>query len=152
MAPPGSLDYNPPMESTPADRELIQRARDSLGRCIECGTFAERFYELFVGASPEVAELFRKTDFERQKRMLRDSLYVMLVAAGTTKGPAHDEVERLGRLHRDLGVTADMFELWLDALLQAAREHDVHFSGDLEADWRTALSGPFELIKSHMER
>lgn len=112
----------------------------------------QRFYELFVSASPEVAALFRGTDMERQKGMLRDSLYVMLVAAGTTKGPAHEEIERLGERHRDLGVTRDLFALWLDALVAAAREHDTHFSEELERDWREALSGPFELIKSYVER
>jgi hemoglobin-like flavoprotein len=135
-------------ENVEVSREIVQRTRDSLSRCIGCGTFTQRFYELFVESSPEVAELFRDTDLERQKRMLRDSLYVMLVAAGTTKGPAHDEVMRLAKLHRQLGVKDDMFKLWLDALIKAAREHDVHFSDELEEDWRSALSGPIETMKS----
>ena len=135
-------------ETTEVDRELIQRTRDSLGRCIECGTFAQRFYELFMASSPKIAELFQNTDLERQKKMLRDSLYVMLVAAGTTRGPAHEEVERLAKRHQELGVSDDMFGLWLDALIDAAREHDAHFSDELENDWRTALSGPIELMKS----
>jgi truncated hemoglobin YjbI len=131
-----------------ADPDAIERTRESLGRCVACETFLQRFYELFTASSPRVAELFRNTDFERQKKMLRDSLYVMLVAAGTTKGPAHDEVERLARLHRDLGVTHDMFRLWLDALVEAAREHDVHFEEELEDDWRASLSAPIEIMKS----
>jgi hemoglobin-like flavoprotein len=131
------------------DPGAIQRTRESLGRCVECETFLARFYELFMASSPEVAELFRNTDFERQRRVLRDSLYAMLVAAGTTGGPAHDEVARLARLHKNIGVTHDMFTLWLDALIQAAREHDVHFTDELENDWRSALSGPIELMKSN---
>lgn len=131
-----------------ADHDAIQRTRESLGRCVHCETFLQRFYELFMESSPKVAELFENTDFERQKRMLRDSLYVMLVAAGTTKGPAHAELARLARLHRDLGVTDDMFALWLDALIQAAREHDTHFSDELERDWRGSLSASLELMQS----
>jgi truncated hemoglobin YjbI len=135
-------------EDAVADPGAIERTRESLGRCVECETFLQRFYELFMASSPEVAELFRNTDFERQKRVLRDSLYVMLVAAGTTKGPAHDEVERLAGLHKDIGVTRDMFTLWLEALIEAAREHDIHFSDQLENDWRTSLSGPIALMTS----
>jgi truncated hemoglobin YjbI len=131
-----------------AAHDAIQRTRESLGRCVACETFLQRFYELFMASSEEVAELFRKTDFERQKRVLRDSLYVMLVAAGTTRGPAHDELERLAKLHRDMAVTGDMFALWLDALIEAAREHDTHFTDELEHDWRLSLSGPIELMKS----
>ena len=118
------------------------------GGASSAGRFLERFYELFMASSPKVAELFQRTDLERQKQMLRDSLYVMLVAAGTTKGPAHDEVERLAKRHRDVGVTDDMFALWLDALIAAAREHDTHFSDDLERDWRSTMSVPIALMKA----
>ena len=135
-------------ENTAVDHDAIQRTRDSLGRCANCETFLHRFYELFMGSSPKIAELFGNTDFERQKRMLRDSLYVMLVAAGTMKGPAHEELERLAKLHQDMGVTPDMFTLWLEALIDAAREHDTHFSEELGNDWRASLSGPIELMKS----
>jgi hemoglobin-like flavoprotein len=135
------------MSEKTADPEVIRRTRESLGRCVECETFLQRFYEIFMASSPRVAELFQKTDLERQKRMLRDSLYAMLVAAGTTKGAAHDEVERLAKLHRDVGVTADMYTLWLDALVEAAREHDTHFTDALENDWRTSLGSAIELMK-----
>lgn len=131
-----------------ASHDAIQRTRDSLGRCVDCKTFLQRFYEIFIGASPDIAELFRETDLERQKAVLRDSLYVMLVAAGTEKGPAHDEVERLSARHVELGVTAEMYDVWIDSLIQAAREHDTHFTDALERDWRTSFGGPMELMKS----
>lgn len=130
------------------DPGAIQRTRESLGRCVECETFLQRFYELFMASSPEVAKLFEKTDLERQKRMLRESLYAMLVAAGTTQGPAHEEIERLAERHRDLGVTPGMFALWLDSLIAAAREHDTHFTDELEADWRASMSGSIALMKA----
>lgn len=135
-------------ESKDGDQEAIRRTRDSLGRCVECGTFLERFYELFMDSSPKVRELFRDTDFERQKGMLRDSLYVMLVAAGTTQGPAHNELDRLMKVHKQIGVTHEMFTLWLNALVEAAREHDTHFSEELENDWRASLQGPIDYMTS----
>ena len=135
-------------ENRAPDPESIQRTRESLGRCVECETFLERFYELFMASSPAVGALFRNTDFERQKRVLRDSLYAILVAAGTTRGPAHDEIERLAKSHRDIGVTDDMYGLWLDALVEAAREHDLHFTDALENDWRSSMGGAIALMKS----
>ena len=136
------------MSDKTVDPAVIRRTRESLGRCVTCETFLQRFYEIFMASSPKVAELFRDTDFERQKKMLRDSLYGMLVTAGTVKGPAHDEVGRLARVHRDLGVTQDMFTLWLDALIEAAREHDTHFTDELEEDWRASMNGAIALMKS----
>lgn len=131
-----------------ADPEAIQRTRDSLGRCVACETFLDRFYELFIASSPTIDELFRKTEMERQKEMLRASLYEMLVAAGTTKGLAHKELERLARRHHELGVTEEMYDWWLDALIEAAREHDTHFTDELEKDWRDSLREPLALMKS----
>lgn len=64
-----------------------------------------------------------------------------------TKGPAHDEVVRLAGFHRDIGVTNDMFTLWLDALIEAAGEHDLHFTDELENDWRDSMSGAIALMK-----
>jgi truncated hemoglobin YjbI len=135
-------------EKPDAHHDAIQRTRDSLGRCVECVTFLDRFYELFTKSSAKVAELFKDTDFVRQKQVLKASLYEMLVAAGTTKGPAHDELERLAKLHQELGVTEDMYQLWLDALVRAAREHDRHFTDELENDWRASMSGPIQLMKA----
>lgn len=131
-----------------ADNDSIQRTRDSLGRCVACETFLDRFYELFIASSPKVAELFRDTEMERQKNMLKASLYEMLVAAGTAKGPAHNELARLAQRHRDLGVTDEMYDLWLESLVEAARDHDTHFSDELEQDWRNTLRAPLELMKS----
>jgi hypothetical protein len=52
----------------------------SLERCVAQGGFLDRFYELFLGSSEEVAEQFKNTDFERQKEALRASLYIMMMA------------------------------------------------------------------------
>jgi len=135
-------------ENAVADHDAIQRTRDSLGRCVKCETFLQRFYEIFMAASPKVAEYFRDTDFERQRGVLRDSLYVMLVAAGTSKGPAHAELERLAKLHHKMGLSREMYTIWLDSLIEAAREHDTHFSDELERDWRASMAGPIELMTS----
>ena len=135
--------------SETVDHEAIQRARASLARCVTSPDFIQRFYELFMAASPEIAELFRDTDFERQKRVLKDSLFVMLVAAGTRKGPAHHELERLAKRHQQIGVTSEMYVAWVDTLLEAARQSDPEFSDELEQDWREAMHGPVALMQSH---
>lgn len=129
------------------DHAAIQNARSSLSRCVAKPEFIQRFYDLFMASSTEVADLFRDTDFERQKKVLKDSLFLMLVAAGTKKGPAHHELDRLAKRHRQIGVTADMYDVFVDALLEAAREHDPEFSDELEEDWRQAMHGPIERMK-----
>ena len=42
------------------------------------GDFAETFYEAFMSASPAIAPFFAKTEFARQRTLLRDSVYLMV--------------------------------------------------------------------------
>ena len=65
---------------------------DSLERCTARHDFLDRFYQTFVASSKEVAEKFKHTDFERQKMVLKASLYTMMLAAmGKPEAEAHLE-------------------------------------------------------------
>jgi len=81
------------------EAQAVQKARDSLSRCNEQPEFLERFYELFMDSSPDIRKKFENTDFEIQKKALRDSLFLMLSAAGTTGGYAHVQLEKLAKRH-----------------------------------------------------
>jgi hypothetical protein len=60
------------------DNELNERDielfNDSLERCTTGRRFLDRFYELFVASSAEVAAKFANTDFRVQKAALKVSL------------------------------------------------------------------------------
>ena len=64
------------------DAEILEIFDKSLGRCNARPGFLDRFYERFLAMSPKVAEKFKHTDFVRQKRALRASFHMMLLAAG----------------------------------------------------------------------
>jgi hemoglobin-like flavoprotein len=131
--------------TTERDIELFN---DSLERA--SGTpFLERFYELFVSASPEVAEKFAHTDFRRQRRAVTVSLYMMMSAArGHPEGDVH--LTRIAQLHSRtaLAIRPELYDLWLDCLVQAVREHDRAFSGETERAWRTVMEPGIEFMKS----
>ena len=52
--------------------------RQSFDRCEAAGDFAETFYTTFMNASPAIAPFFAKTEFARQRTLLRDSVYLMV--------------------------------------------------------------------------
>ena len=52
--------------------------RHSLARCERAGDFAEVFYGRFLASSPRIAPHFADTDFSRQRRVLRDSVRLMV--------------------------------------------------------------------------
>jgi hemoglobin-like flavoprotein len=131
-----------------ATQQDIELFNDSLERT--SGTpFLERFYELFVAASPEVAAKFAHTDFRQQRRAVKISLYMMISAAqGLPEGNVH--LTRIAQRHSRaaLGIRPELYDLWLDCLIQAVGEHDRAFTAATERAWRRVLEAGIEFMKS----
>jgi len=125
------------------DGGSLETFRASLNRCVATPLFLKDFYDRFIGSSEVVREKFKDTDLQQQTRMVADSLHLMAVAAQS--GPdaiAWGEMERLARRHSrgDRDVPPELYDLWLDCLLQAVRIHDPLASAEVEAAWREALA------------
>jgi hypothetical protein len=65
----------------PMNETILATFDESLKRCNAVPDFLDRFYDRFVASSPKVAEKFAHTNFVRQKRALRASLHLLLIAA-----------------------------------------------------------------------
>ncbi|MFT5050188.1 MAG: truncated hemoglobin YjbI [Chlamydiales bacterium] len=84
--------------------------------------FLDRFYDLLMARSEEVARFFMGTDFKRQNRMLVLSL-THLAAFDPHQGP--DQIlTDLATAHRELKIPGRLFTLWLDNLLETVRAFD----------------------------
>lgn len=123
------------------DDVQIQRARDSLSRCIVDPAFLDRFYEKFMASSKEIEAKFAQTDFDRQKKVLQDSLFVMLVSAGAKGGLARKELSKLAERHsrENLDIKPEWYESWLDSLVEAVAETDPSYSEEIGEAWRSSL-------------
>jgi hemoglobin-like flavoprotein len=128
----------------------VDQARDSLSRCVKDPRFLDRFYELLMASSDDIREKFETTDFERQMKVLQDSLFVMMVAAGTTSGMAHKELAKLAERHsrNNLNIKPEWYVNWLDCLMKAVTEVDPQYTPELELAWRESLKGGIDLLKS----
>ena len=120
------------------DEKTLRTFHDSLGRSNANPAFLDRFYEIFLAASPKVREKFAQTDFTRQKEALRGSLHAMFLAV---EGAPERHLNRLAERHssRDLNIGAELYDLWLDSLLAAARECDPDFSPEVEESWEKVM-------------
>ena len=120
---------------------MAEQANDLIAsyyRCRRDEGFLDTFYDAFLSKSPAVAQLFAKTDFRIQKLVLRQSLLEMLCFDRGMAG-TREEIQRLGRRHKELHVTPDMYTLWLDALCEAIKKHDPNYTLALEQLWREAM-------------
>ncbi len=126
----------------------VELFNDSLERCSGRPDFLHRFYALFLASSDVVAKKFEHTDLRKQARMLKTSLYIMMLAGGGSERVVH--LERLAKLHgrAELDITPELYDLWLDRLVQAVREFDPMFDPEIETAWRRVLEPGIEFMKS----
>jgi hypothetical protein len=127
----------------------ITAFHESFERCMVSGRrFFDVFYNQFL-LSPEVAAKFQGTDFERQKRMLKLSLYVMLGVV-VLKSSAYSMLVAIARRHGrdDRNIPPHLYTLWLDSLIFAARKCDWAFNDQIEAVWRKAMQPGIDYIAS----
>ena len=126
----------------------IELFNDSLERCSANADFLRRFYTLFLASSGEVAKKFEHTDFRRQTRLLRTSLYIMMLSSDDPELGAH--LERLAKLHGRAGldIKPELYDVWLDCLLRAVAEFDPMFDTQSAGAWRRVLQPGIDFMKS----
>ncbi len=134
---------------TALDRSRIADFGASLGRCHANTGFITRFYDLFIAASPEAAEKFKNTDLERQSRAMSSSLYalVMVIEGGEA---AILYLDKIARQHgrKDLDIRPQLYDVWLDCLIETVSEFDPQYSDEIERLWRDAMAFGVKFMQS----
>jgi hemoglobin-like flavoprotein len=133
------------------DPKILDAFDESLARCNAKPGFLDRFYERFLAMSPKVSEKFQNTNFVRQKRALRASFHMMLLAAGDGEFGAERYLNTLAKGHSrgELDIGAEFYDYWLDSLLATVRECDKHWDHDVEAAWEMVMGVGIQYLVSH---
>ena len=129
----------------------LEAIKASYDRCCASPDFIATFYEHFLAKSPEIAELFQNTDFEKQHKALEASLWQM-VMHGTGYRDVHHAIMLNAEIHsrRFLNVRPELYPLWLDSLCEAIRDHDPEYSAKLELQWRAVMQkGIDEMVAAY---
>ena len=123
-------------------QETIEVFDRSLRRCNANPGFLDLFYETFLASSPKVREKFASTDFERQKRLLHASFYLILLASEDPENGPERYLGHLASRHsvHDLDIGAELYDLWLDSLLAVVEECDPDFDASVEDAWEKIMS------------
>lgn len=112
----------------------------SLTRCERDPQFFERFYERFTESSPAVRQKFLNTNFSVQRRMLQQSLRLLAAAsAGDIEGLRELNARAETHAKSRLDISAPLYDLWLETLLESAAEADAEWTPDIEQAWRLIL-------------
>ena len=110
--------------------------------------FFRHFYDKLIGSEPNIAVLFSNTDMERQFKMLMQSMTHITSYASTLE--ANEEINRLAKLHGkdNLKITTDIYDLWLDCLIETVREYDPEYNHNVETAWIAIMSPGLKYMKS----
>jgi hemoglobin-like flavoprotein len=121
------------------DQGTLNTFDASLARCTSQARFLDLFYEKFLKSSPKVREKFKNTDFVRQKRALKASLHMILLAAQDDDPGKYlsDIAERHGV--RELNVGAELYDLWLDSLLDTVEACDPEYRSAVRKAWEEVM-------------
>ena len=132
-----------------ACRGTRRRARDHLRAGELQDHVGDVFYDDFLRSSPEVAAKFQGTDFARQKQVLKTSLYVMM-SAFVLRTADYSALAQTARRHSKtaIDIPPQLYVLWLDSLVNAARTCDPSFDEEIEANWREAMQPGIDYLIS----
>lgn len=129
--------------------DLVELVQQSYGRCCVAGTFFDDFYTAFTASSPAIRAKFAKTDFVKQKKLLRQSItFMIMYYRGSAM--ANDVVREIGKTHArtQLDIHPNLYSYWLDTLISTIRKTDAQFTPELEQAWRKVLERGITAIKA----
>jgi len=124
-------------------------AKASYDRCCHAPDFLQTFYRNFLTACPEAVPLFAHTDFERQNKLLRHAVGLLLIFPNQ---PAKEPtlLSRVAERHsrRDLNIAPALYRPFIDSLIDTVRQFDREFTPSVEEAWRETVAPGVEYMKA----
>jgi hemoglobin-like flavoprotein len=119
----------------------MEVAKASYGRCRESDAFFRSFYENFFATCPPAEPMFAKTDFDRQIRLLRHAIGLLLIFPIQSREEP-TILTRVAERHSrtDLDVAPELYDDFVDALVDTVTEYDPAFTSDVGGAWRRAIA------------
>ena len=105
------------------------------------------FYEIFINKSSAIAEMFKNTSMDSQKLLLKKSLAELLKFYEERQVNQH--LLKIGQIHAPdkMNITPEMYDLWLDTLMETIKKYDPEFMPKIELAWRVTLSPGITYMK-----
>ena len=109
--------------------------------------FFERFYNRFLASDQRIADAFANTDMARQRKMLEKSFYRLLIFYATNS--SDDYMEQIAERHNrhNLNIAPELYDIWLEKLIETVAEYDPEFDQSVELAWRLTLSTGITYMK-----
>jgi hemoglobin-like flavoprotein len=126
---------------------FIKLFHDSYERAVthEPDAFFTEFYRIFHAKSASIAQMFADTDMQMQRQALVASLMLMVWFSNERK--SDEQMQQLAARHAELGIKLDLYDLWMDALIETLALVDPHHDDADALAWRIVLSPGITYMK-----
>ena len=130
----------------------MDKIKESYGKCVLEEGFFDKFYFTFFNSHADFKPLFSKTDFNKQKQLLKETINFMIMYANGS-GIAARTLDRVAILHdKDhINIRPEYYKYWVDSLIDTLKEFDKEFDDSLEHNWRETLDQGIQLFISRYE-
>lgn len=114
--------------------------------------FFKRFYDRFISRSDLVSEKFSETDMDRQVAMLQKAMF-QLISFYLTKSD-NTMLQNIAVSHSRArhDIPAELYDLWLESLLDTVRELDPEYDEELRLAWQIVMTPGILYMKHHYNR
>ena len=109
--------------------------------------FLQHFYDILFRKSSVIASMFKNTSMDSQKLLLKKSIAELLKFYEERQVNQH--LLKIGQIHAPdkMNITPEMYDLWLDTLMETIKKYDPEFMPKIELSWRVTLSPGITYMK-----
>ena len=114
--------------------------------------FVEYFYKILVGRNDTIKKIFANIDLERQRRMVKKSIFYIYNCYRDKY--INDDLEKIAVLHNkhNLNIPTHLYDVWLDCLLESVEKFDPEYNDEIEVAWRMIMSVGISYMKFQYDK
>jgi hemoglobin-like flavoprotein len=127
----------------------VQLAETSYHRCAESAAFYSTFYEHLLASNPRIPPMFAGTEFDRQHRLLKHALGLLIIYA---KRANPSLLDRIADRHVEVGVGDDLYPFFVESLIRTVADQDPEYTPAVGEAWRVALQPGLDYMRSRNQR
>lgn len=136
-------------------RKQVHQVSESYLRFGNSAAFYKDFYQLLLSQSDEIAAMFRDTEWDRQRHLLKSALKsAILFAKEPDVQLVRMHMDRIAHTHSKerYNVRPELYPIWLDCMIQTISTHDPEYSEALGDAWRATLTPAIKLMISQYDK
>lgn len=135
------------MAAQRVEPEMVEMAEASYRRVNTDDGFFTSFYGRLLASDPVIKQMFAKTDFERQNKLLQHALGLLIAYGKPGNGRILDRIAQRHQRH-DINVLPSLYPHFVESLVATLRDQDPEFSPAVEQAWRAAIAPGIAFLTS----